>query len=127
MPSGRHPGEGAAGLLRPLRNDLRDRLRVVKLRLLRKIPDVRALGDMHSPHQIRIDSGQYLEERGLARAVAAYHAYVRTIEEAEVDVLKDRLGANLLRHINQTELILTRHFISFLGQTTSPSALIHSQ
>ena len=83
-----------------LQHRLEDRLRVVELRLLRKVADLGALRDLHRAHELGVEAREDLEQRRLAGAVGADHAYVRTIEEGEVDVLEDRLGPLLLGDVD---------------------------
>ena len=83
-----------------LHHAFQHRLRVVELRLLREIADLRALRDLHRAHEVGVEPGEDLEEGRLARAVSADDADVRSVEEREVDVLQDRLGADLLRDVD---------------------------
>ena len=84
-----------------LLHDLAHGLRVVKLRLLRQVAHLRPLRDLARAEDVRVETGEDLQQRRLARAVAADHADVRPVEEAQAHVLQDRLGPDLLRHVNQ--------------------------
>ena len=92
-----------------LHNRFEDGLRVVELRLLREIADLRPLRDLHRAHEVGVETREDLEERRLARAVRADDADVRAVEEREVDVLQDRLRADLLRDVDQAELVFACH------------------
>ena len=94
-----------------LHHRLEDGLGVVECRLLRQVPDLGPLRDLHGAHELGVESREDLQERRLAGAVPADDANVRPIEERKVDVLQDRLRPLLLRDINQTELIFSCHFI----------------
>ena len=83
---------------------------VHRLRLLREVAHLRALRHLACAEDVGVDAGEDLEERGLACAVRADHADVGPVEEAEVDVLQDRLHALLLRHVYERELVFACHF-----------------
>ena len=69
--------------------------RGVKLRLLRQVADLRALGDEALADELGVEPSHDAHERRLARAVDAEHADFRVRVEGEVDVVEDLLAARI--------------------------------
>ncbi len=66
-------------------------LALVELGLLLEVADADAGGEVGLAAVLLVAAGHHLEDRGLARAVVAEHADLRSVEEREGEVLEDRL------------------------------------
>ena len=69
--------------------------RGVEIRLLRQVPDLRALGDKALAGEFGVQPRHDAHQRRLARAVDAKHADFRVRVEREVDVVEDFLAGRI--------------------------------